>query len=63
MKVIYTLSLFLILIIVTINSISIVNADAGYCHDQDGDGHPCIENKNKCQSTKKIDEKVESLYY
>ena len=43
--------------IISINYLSLVNADSGYCYDQVGDGHHCFESYRallypvKCETT------------
>jgi hypothetical protein len=49
--------------IISLNYISLVNADSGYCYDQVGDGHHCFEKEKRCETAQRQDEMAESPCY
>jgi len=49
--------------IISINYLSLVNADSGYCYDQVGDGHHCFEKEKRCERAERQDEIAESHCY
>jgi hypothetical protein len=49
--------------IISINYLSLVNADSDYCYDQVGDGHDCFQNEKRCERAQRQDEIAESPCY
>jgi hypothetical protein len=49
--------------IISINYLSLVNADSGYCYDQVGDGYHCFSNEKRCERALRQDEMAESHCY
>jgi len=49
--------------IISINYLSLVNADSGYCYDEVGDGHQCFLNEKRCERALRQDEMAESHCY
>jgi hypothetical protein len=49
--------------IISLNYISLVNADSDYCYDQVGDGHHCFEKEKSCERAQRQDEIAESHCY
>jgi hypothetical protein len=49
--------------IISINYISLVNAESDSCYDQVGDGHYCFQNEKRCESAQRQDEIAESPCY
>jgi len=49
--------------IISINYISLVNADSDSCYDEVGDGHHCFQNGKRCETAQRQDEIAESPCY
>lgn len=49
--------------IISLNYISLVNADSDSCYDQVGDGHHCFQNEKRCEGAQRQDEIAESPCY